>query len=622
MSKQKNYFKLIILINTCILIVLISISCAARSNESNAEIESSSQAVESFEYGQKQLKYPPGMSVTVGDKKTFIAQGTSSWTIELGDGKFQSTESDSEGPIGLTENGNYTLKAKAFDEVFLNFEHVVESFKVNIFHSYSVIEPVDINEGASFTVPEGIGELVYEIYVKYQQGDVHYAVRIIVEDSNTDESEDIEIQPEEIDTEEESDTLIQDSESEETEPEQVEQTEPNELDVEELQEDKEDIIRLEDLEHKYEYDWMTREVPKIDPHTRKFGVIETPLEGFELVKRSDRSQVYFGEIKHDYSSVYYLLNNVAQVHKDDKYGYVNAKGQQLTPIVFDELNPGYTEDGVSDNVKYGNRYLHLDLVDGIITEYLPYDDSMADQYSDVIDLDMFEIVIVDGRIVVNGQTEDLGFRFPIILLDSLEFELYEAGKYIGPYQGKITRGDYEGDLIITFPNHSSYPYTATLSIGPNEAFNYEPITVIENLSSYYPLVKTILEESNIGNSEILVKSALKGDFLGDGKASALVLVEDGYNRLEDLDLIYDTWDEKAFVKDEFALFDMIIFIEDINDLSNYDVLYFDYYQYLAKLSYPYVELREIINIDHDPKLELIIDLFWYEYGEYIVLNPK
>jgi len=67
---------------------------------------------------------------------------------------------------------------------------------------------------------------------------------------------------------------------------------------------------------------------------------------------------------------------------------------------------------------------------------------------------------------------------------------------------------------------------------------------------------------------------------------------------------------------------IIFMIKDMRNLEDYDVIFFDSYQYNEDLGFPNVYIRELANIDDDSGLELIMDLSWYEAGSYTVINIK
>ena len=127
---------------------------------------------------ESELSNPPTLKVSYENKSIDAEMGTSSWTITNSDGTNTSTESDTEGPIELVKDTN-SLKVSPASTIKLDFSNEPKEVMVNIWEEDNQLEqPLT---GMELITPGMEGLVVYEVVATWEQGIVHYAFSVDVE---------------------------------------------------------------------------------------------------------------------------------------------------------------------------------------------------------------------------------------------------------------------------------------------------------------------------------------------------------------------------------------------------------------------------------------------------------
>jgi hypothetical protein len=125
------------------------------------------------------LKKPPELTVISEYSKVAAVLGTYSWSYDNGDGTFTGIEADADTPPGLVSYQTIQLKSGSGSDVKLEFEKAPEEVTVNIWDESQIVKRVKV-EDLSFKADEK-GQIIYEVYAKWDQGTAYYAVKIDVQ---------------------------------------------------------------------------------------------------------------------------------------------------------------------------------------------------------------------------------------------------------------------------------------------------------------------------------------------------------------------------------------------------------------------------------------------------------
>ncbi len=127
-----------------------------------------------------QLETPPDIYVISGDQKIKAVQGTTSWTIDLGNGKMKGYEADSDAPMGLVKYQQEGMIVKPDDVIVIQGEFDRGSVRVVEWNDEGPGEVILLKNNG-FIVPPSEASRVYEIRVNYKQGMVYYAFKVTLE---------------------------------------------------------------------------------------------------------------------------------------------------------------------------------------------------------------------------------------------------------------------------------------------------------------------------------------------------------------------------------------------------------------------------------------------------------
>jgi len=117
---------------------------------------------------------PPELIVDYGNGQVTAVTGTYGWTENS-----KHIEADSDTPPNIVSFQENELILSQEDTLNLVFKKIPNDVQVNIWKNDEVLKQ-ELNNN-KFTVPNEVGNVVYEIVVDYEQGTVHYALEVIIE---------------------------------------------------------------------------------------------------------------------------------------------------------------------------------------------------------------------------------------------------------------------------------------------------------------------------------------------------------------------------------------------------------------------------------------------------------
>ncbi|MFZ3579938.1 hypothetical protein [Virgibacillus sp. DJP39] len=122
---------------------------------------------------------PPKLKISSNNEEVFAVLGTYSWSSDNMDGTSTAIDSDSDIPPKIVVHQKNPLNSKLGSEINLDFGQSPQGVRVNIWDNSQKVREVDV-EGTTFKTDEK-GYIVYEIIATWDQGSVHYAVKINVQ---------------------------------------------------------------------------------------------------------------------------------------------------------------------------------------------------------------------------------------------------------------------------------------------------------------------------------------------------------------------------------------------------------------------------------------------------------
>lgn len=159
-----------------LLVVIFLIGCVATQNEREGEVENT---IDKLSPSKTQLKEPPELIVRSNDYEVHAVLGTYSWSYDNRDGTSTGIEADSGPPTELVTDQEDTLNTKLDSEISLAFDHDPLLIEVYIWGRTERSRKVAVEDLTFLT--DQTGDVVYEIYAKWNRGTAHYAVEINVD---------------------------------------------------------------------------------------------------------------------------------------------------------------------------------------------------------------------------------------------------------------------------------------------------------------------------------------------------------------------------------------------------------------------------------------------------------
>ena len=159
-----------------LLVVIFLIGCVATQNEREGEVENT---IDKLSPSKTQLKEPPELIVRSNDYEVHAVLGTYSWSYDNRDGTSTAIEADSGPPPELVTEQKNILNTNLDSEVSLAFDYDPLLIEVYVWNRLAQSREIAVDD-LTFLIDQ-TGEVVYEIYAKWNQGNAHYAVEISVD---------------------------------------------------------------------------------------------------------------------------------------------------------------------------------------------------------------------------------------------------------------------------------------------------------------------------------------------------------------------------------------------------------------------------------------------------------
>lgn len=159
-----------------LLVFIFLTGCVATQNEREGEAENT---IDELSPSKTQLKEPPELIVRSNDYEVHAVLGTYSWSYDNRDGTSAGIEADSGPPTELVTDQEGTLNTKLDSEISLAFNHDPLLIEVYIWGRDERSRKIAVEDLTFLT--DQTGEVVYEIYAKWNQGTAHYAIAVNVD---------------------------------------------------------------------------------------------------------------------------------------------------------------------------------------------------------------------------------------------------------------------------------------------------------------------------------------------------------------------------------------------------------------------------------------------------------
>ncbi|KMJ56664.1 hypothetical protein AB685_20580 [Bacillus sp. LL01] len=124
-------------------------------------------------------KEPPVLLVRSNNSEVAAVLGEYSWSFDNGDGTATTVSVDSDIPPRIVRNQTTPFTTELDTEIQLDFAEPPQEIKVHIWNNSQMEREVDV-EGSTFNTDEK-GYILYEIIATWDQGSVHYAVKLNVQ---------------------------------------------------------------------------------------------------------------------------------------------------------------------------------------------------------------------------------------------------------------------------------------------------------------------------------------------------------------------------------------------------------------------------------------------------------
>ena len=317
---------------------------------------------------------------------------------------------------------------------------------------------------------------------------------------------------------------------------------------------------------------------------------------------------------------------IAVAQKDGQFGLLNSELEAIIPLEYDIFTANYDKEQ-RQWVSYGQKdhqWVQFDLAQGLCKQYEPYDASRQASYSEVIALDQYPLAIVNGFVIVNGQTDRLGSHFPLAILDGLPCQVYDGSPTADLQRAQLTQGFYEGELMVTFAGQSTeetHNYFATL---PGENAYPRAVTTVSDYTPYASAVEDFLAENHIERTPYVISTVLTGDFLDNGQEGALLAVSDSAWGNDDdtfrAQIDRARWSSEKLKQAHLGVFTTLLYFPDVDDLSQYRVLRSMVNQENDIVDWAFDEIIAAAQLYGTSAYEVLIIRHGYEYVDITILD--
>lgn len=125
------------------------------------------------------MQEPPELLVSAGSKEVEAVLGAYGWSYDNRSGTTTAIIVDADIPPRIVMNQTTELDTEQGAEINLNFAVSPQEIKVNKWGNSQVEREIDVKGSAFITDKKGYA--VYEVIAAWDQGSVHYAVRLHVQ---------------------------------------------------------------------------------------------------------------------------------------------------------------------------------------------------------------------------------------------------------------------------------------------------------------------------------------------------------------------------------------------------------------------------------------------------------
>ncbi|GAA4066417.1 hypothetical protein [Amphibacillus indicireducens] len=160
------------------MVAIFLTGCVTGQNDREAETDHQNEYDELLP-SKTELKEPPELIVRSNNHEVLAVLGTYSWSYHNRDGTGTGIEADSGPPPELVTDQENRLNTKLGAEISLDFDHDPLLVEVYVWNRLAQTREIAV-EGLTFLTDQ-TGDVVYEIYAKWNRGTAHYAVKIDVE---------------------------------------------------------------------------------------------------------------------------------------------------------------------------------------------------------------------------------------------------------------------------------------------------------------------------------------------------------------------------------------------------------------------------------------------------------
>ena len=336
------------------------------------------------------------------------------------------------------------------------------------------------------------------------------------------------------------------------------------------------------------------------------------IDGVEFVDW--KSVNYKGELL-DFS-VYEYDENIGLWHaqeKEGKYGYVNAEGREIVPIIYDTFAYKYGTGYVSALKE--NEITEMDLKEGVIKRYEPFDESKS--YDEVIDAKDYDLLVCNNMFLVNGERDSCGYEFPFNASLDLTWDIYRDGNKADSTKLNLMTGPYDGVYYLGKDGEAAFDFAVPSFKNPYPT----PAAKDANTEKYKGIMDSYLKERGISKTPRTVDNIITGNFLSEDKTSAVIgfrVTDEFMNERWDI-----SWDEKTYKENEAAFFWAMLLVPDVNDLETYEVLDDTVSIQVDAVMYPRVKLMTVADVSNEEGFDVVGLVSMYEgWDTYIKHLPK
>ncbi len=169
----------------CMILISTLVGCKEK-NILNEEVTEESKITDKEirtkrDVKSENLEVPPDIYVIYDNEKYQGVKGTSSWNVDLGDGRISGIEVDSIAPNELVDYQKQKILLKENVWFKIDFDLEPNSYNIKVWNSLDDTEEVIYNNENGILVPSGRETVIYVVSANWEQGNANYAFEITVD---------------------------------------------------------------------------------------------------------------------------------------------------------------------------------------------------------------------------------------------------------------------------------------------------------------------------------------------------------------------------------------------------------------------------------------------------------